>query len=138
MRARVRVCVRARVHVCVCGAPQDEWAPQRLQRSPRWRAAARPAARHCRFNGEVRPPEVMVTSASSPPPARPREAERASLFSFITFSFSFLSVTLYSPPLPARLAEGAAPPSERAMWRRGSAPRPGPPPPALQGPASLE
>lgn len=33
----------------------------------------------------------MVTSASSPPPAR-REGERENLFSFITFSFSFLSV----------------------------------------------
>lgn len=48
---------------------------------------------HCHFkSGEVRPPEVMVTSASSPPPARERGSERENLFSFITFSFSFLSV----------------------------------------------
>lgn len=36
--------------------------------------AARGGRGHCHFkSGEVRPPEVMVTSASSPPPARERE-----------------------------------------------------------------
>lgn len=74
---------------------------------------------HCHFkSGEVRPPEVMVTSASSPPPARERERERAreraSKLVFIHNFFLFLPRRqLFIPRLSPRGLQ-------RAQLHRGS------------------
>lgn len=95
--------------------------------------AARGGRGHCHFkSGEVRPPEVMVTSASSPPPAREREreereGERERRLVFIHNFFLFLPLRQLFIPRSSQRG------LQRAQLHRGNrrcgdtAPPPGPP-----------
>lgn len=93
--------------------------------------AARGGRGHCHFkSGEVRPPEVMVTSASSPPPARERERrerERERILVFIHNFFLFLPLRQLFIPRSSQRG------LQRAQLHRGNrrcgdtAPPPGPP-----------